>query len=150
MTTRLAAAAVGLAVVLLVALVSGTLVSTSNAQDEGSMQEMDHGETNMGSGSDTAASPATEAYTAANTAMDGAMDIAFTDDADVDFARSMIGHHQGAIDMAQLVHGTDPELRRVSEEIIAAQEAEIDFLENWLAGRNQEPSPLREQPRRPT
>ena len=33
---------------------------------------------------------------------------------------------------AELAHGTDPELRRLAEEIIAAQEREIEFLERWL------------------
>ena len=58
-------------------------------------------------------------------------------DPDVDFATMMIPHHQGAIDMAkaQLAHGTDPELRRLAEEIIAAQERESAFLRQWLQNR---------------
>nr|WP_040753967.1 DUF305 domain-containing protein [Wenxinia marina] len=79
--------------------------------------------------------PSTEAYRAANMAMHSAMDIEFSDDADIDFARGMIGHHQGAIDMARIVleHGEDPDLRQLAEEIIAAQEAEIAFLRDWIA-----------------
>jgi uncharacterized protein (DUF305 family) len=47
----------------------------------------------------------------------------------------MIPHHQAAIDMAkvQLEHGKDPEIRKLSEEIIKAQESEIKQLEAWLA-----------------
>ena len=84
-------------------------------------------------------SPATEAYRAANLAMHEAMDIEFSGDADIDFARGMIGHHQGAIDMARTVleHGKDPELRRLAEEVIEAQEAEIAFLRDWLAQRGE-------------
>jgi uncharacterized protein (DUF305 family) len=82
-----------------------------------------------------AGSAATEAYRAASLAMHEAMDIEFSDDADVDFARGMIGHHQGAIDMARIVleHGKDPDLRQLAEEIIEAQEAEIAFLRDWIA-----------------
>jgi uncharacterized protein (DUF305 family) len=62
------------------------------------------------------------------------MTIEFTGDPDVDFARGMIPHHQGAIDMAQavLAHGQDPEIRTLAEAIIAAQEKEIAFLRRWL------------------
>ncbi len=86
---------------------------------------------------DVSGSPATQAYRAANLAMHAAMDIEFTDDADLDFARGMIGHHRGAIDMARIVleHGEDPELRQLAEEVIAAQEAEIEFLGSWLERR---------------
>ena len=53
---------------------------------------------------------------------------------DVDFASMMIPHHQGAIDMAQmeLDHGTDPMLKKMATEIIAAQKKEIKVLQDWL------------------
>lgn len=82
-----------------------------------------------------ASAESTEAFRAASRKMHAAMEIPYTGVADVDFARGMIAHHQGAIDMArvELAHGTDPTLRRLAEEVIRAQQAEIALLEHWLA-----------------
>ncbi len=51
----------------------------------------------------------------------------YTGNADVDFLAMMIPHHQGAVDMARLalIHGKDPLTRKLAEEIIASQTAEI-------------------------
>ncbi|PZO04638.1 MAG: DUF305 domain-containing protein [Hyphomicrobiales bacterium] len=82
----------------------------------------------------TADSAATTAYKAANTKMHKDMDIAFTGDADADFVRGMIPHHQGAIDMARvmLAHGKDPALKKLATGIIADQEKEIAMMRDWL------------------
>jgi uncharacterized protein (DUF305 family) len=80
--------------------------------------------------------PAVRAYMEAADRMHAAMaGVEYTGDPDIDFARGMIPHHQAAIDMARVVieHGEDPEMRRLAEEIIEAQEREIAELEDWLA-----------------
>ena len=81
------------------------------------------------------ASPATQAYMEAAARMHAAMDIPYTGDADVDFVRGMIAHHQGAIDMAKVVieYGEDTEIRGLAQAIVAAQEEEIAVMEAWLA-----------------
>ncbi|MBR3190388.1 DUF305 domain-containing protein [Bosea sp. (in: a-proteobacteria)] len=95
----------------------------------------------QGHGSHGAATPAdtaaTKDYKAANDKMHKEMNISFSGDADVDFARGMIPHHQGAVDMAKVVlaHGKDPELRKLAESVITEQEKEIAFLRDWLKKR---------------
>jgi len=79
--------------------------------------------------------PSSLAFHAINAKMHAGMDIAFTGNADVDFVKGMIPHHEGAVDMAKtvLAFGKDPEVRKLAEEIVKAQETEIAQMKAWLA-----------------
>ena len=83
--------------------------------------------------------PSSLAFHGINLKMHARMDITFTGNADVDFVKGMIPHHQGAIDMAKtvLAFGKDPEVRRLAEEVIKAQEGEIALMQNWLKTNGQ-------------
>jgi uncharacterized protein (DUF305 family) len=110
---------------------------------DGKPAAMDHSKMGHGApaaastGSDTAA---TKAFKAANDKMHGGMNIPYSGNADVDFVKGMIPHHQGAVDMAKIVleHGKDPALKKLAADIIAAQDKEIAFMKSWLAknGKN--------------
>jgi uncharacterized protein (DUF305 family) len=83
--------------------------------------------------------PAAQAYRAANAKMHKDMDITFTNDADADFVRAMIPHHQGAIEMAKvaLQYGKDEQTRKWAIDVIREQEREIAEMQAWLKKRGQ-------------
>lgn len=128
---------------ILVAASLATVLSTSavlaqdNSMHQGhDMSSMDHGSMDHGA---MANSPSSKAFAEANAKMHKDMAVPLTGNADVDFVRGMIPHHQGAIDMAKIVleHGKDPEIRKLAEEVIAAQEGEIAMMKAWLAKNGQ-------------
>lgn len=49
------------------------------------------------------------------------------------FLQEMIVHHEGAVEMAKQVLATSkrPELRKLAEDIITAQNKEIDMMHGW-------------------
>lgn len=79
-------------------------------------------------------STSTAAYKAVNDAMHSEMLFDYTGDPDADFIIGMIAHHEGAIEMAKVVleYGKDPEIRKLAEDIISAQEKEITWMKEWL------------------
>ncbi|MBD8905639.1 CopM family metallochaperone [Methylorubrum zatmanii] len=78
--------------------------------------------------------PATRAFRDADARMHREMDIRYTNDVDVDFVRGMIPHHRGAIAMARIAleHSKDPEIRKLAEDIVKAQDTEIAQMEAFL------------------
>lgn len=55
------------------------------------------------------------------------------DELDAAFLEGMIPHHQGAVDMANLIlkNAKHEELRQMARDIIDAQQKEIDMMEGW-------------------
>jgi Domain of unknown function (DUF305) len=53
---------------------------------------------------------------------------------DADFVSLMLPHHQAAVDMArtELLYGSDPQMRRLAQEVITDQESEIQLMQLWL------------------
>ena len=80
-----------------------------------------------------AAVPAAYAH-GKNTDMKKCMSMSNTGDADADFIRSMIPHHQMALDMAEkeLKNGKDDEARDMAQKTIDAQKREISNMQTWL------------------
>lgn len=109
---------------------AAALPLTANAAED-MKTEHDIKDTNHGA---AAAGPAAAAFSAANATMHRDMAIDYSGNVDADFVKSMIPHHQGAIDMArvELQYGKDPAIRSLAEAIIKAQEAEIAMMREWL------------------
>ena len=79
---------------------------------------------------------------AAMATMMRAMNVPSSADADADFAAIMIPHHEGAIAMArsELKYGTNPQLRRLAQEIIITQQQEIVAMRSALTASTSDDS----------
>jgi uncharacterized protein (DUF305 family) len=87
----------------------GDMAMSQTASDNAMMSGMDHSKMDMGAAS--------------------------SGNPDADFAKAMIPHHQGAVEMAKdvLKNGKDPDIKKLAEAMIEAQSKEIEFLNGWLA-----------------
>jgi uncharacterized protein (DUF305 family) len=100
----------------------------------GSMPGMDHSKMN---GGDT--SEVTKAFETTMAVMMKGMAVPLTGKPDLDFVQGMIPHHKGAIDMAKVVlqYGADPEVKKLAEAVVKAQENEIGFMKDWVTKTDQ-------------
>ena len=86
----------------------------------------------VGCGAPHASSPSSAVSPA--TALPAVRSVANVSDSDVSFAQQMIPHHQQAVEMADLAltRETSPEVKKLAEQIKAAQGPEIEMMSMWL------------------
>lgn len=136
LAAALSALVVGIPAGYILAGVSSGRPPVYQDQSRTSPTSMDHA-TMPGMKHDQTASPATRAFQDAAAKMHADMEAEYTGDVDLDFARGMVPHHRGAVDMAriELEHGTDPQMRRLAETVIRTQNQEISMMQQWMVRR---------------
>ena len=103
--------------------------------------QADHGAAAMQAHLDTMAAATGEAHAALIQTMEpmhsDMMRAMTAADFQTAFVCSMIPHHQGAVEMAQVAqaYSSDPWVLMFAQEIIAAQQVEIGEMQTWLARR---------------
>jgi uncharacterized protein (DUF305 family) len=124
-----------LAVTGLFALLAPAAYADENPKgmDHSQMQGMDHSEM-KGMDHSAMAPNAQNPFAEAEMKMHRAMMAAVGKDASETWVRKMIAHHQGAIDMANIVLSKtdDPKIKQTAQETIVSQGKEIDELQGWL------------------
>ena len=121
-------------IALLAALVTTASAQMSGQGPQGMPGGMQGTMREMMRSMESARTPAAKAYAQAMDKMHKDMAIEFSDNAGADFARAMIQHHQGALDMAQvaLQYAQDDEIRRIAQKTIDDQTKDIKELRSWL------------------
>ena len=116
-------------------LIAGNAVAQTPDHSKMDHSKMDHSKMAPAQSATADQSPSSQAFREANDRMHRDMTMSFTGNADVDFVKGMLPHHQGAVDMAKIVrkHGKDAKVRKLAQEIIKAQNTEIAWMRTWLA-----------------
>lgn len=128
-----------LAIVAVVAAIPAVYAIAQTQSDSGMMGGMMQGEMMMKHGMQM--SEADKGYMGAMQTMgQSMMKTEMTGDPSADFVRMMIPHHQSAIDMSEVLlqqKDVDPEIKAMAEEIIKAQQGEIEKFQAWLKKHDQ-------------
>jgi uncharacterized protein (DUF305 family) len=139
--TALLILSAGIIVGLLISAEPIPAQSGGRTQNNGNQHIGNHNNGSQDSGNnrrDTATQDWTELMTGMDRMHAAMSSVERSGDSDVDFVRLMLPHHQAAIDMAktQLLHGKDPQMRRLAQEIITDQQSEIELMQLWLKQRD--------------
>lgn len=83
--------------------------------------------------------PSSQAFNGIINKMNQDMVLPFSGNADIDFTKRLIAHHQAGVDMAKVVlaFGKDAEVKKAAEDVVKANEAEIAGLQEWLKKQGQ-------------
>ncbi len=111
---------------LIMIAISSAIVSATEIIDHTNHEELENAKKEI--------STYSKEYNEINNRMHENMTVTDKDNADRYFVESMIAHHIGAVEMAelQLKYGTDPQLRQLALDIIKTQNMEIKQMQDWL------------------
>ena len=123
--------------VAVIAAVTGVAmgsVASAQPMDHGKMAGMKDDHSKMPGMKGDHASMASHDFMASMKKMDQAMMMAKGKSVDATFARKMIAHHQGAIDMAkvELEHGMNAPAKQIAQKTIDENTRGIAELQAWL------------------
>ena len=130
---------------------SNTDTSNTIESDEATKTE-DYKDNNISASDMVADTPMTDMFKDYNRAVTRMRDESMIgmnyNDPDTAFAKSMLGHHRGAIDLAtiELKYGTDTTMRQLAQQIIDKQQSELALINKWLASHLDTAKPKLETP----